>query len=236
MPRKKLDESLHQVNNDLIEMGRAVEISIDRAVMSFKTQDLKLAKSVRTYLDTVDSLEKNIEKETMRILMLQHPVAQDFRLLSTALKLITDMQRIADQAYNIAEITRQLVKSSFITDPQFLLDMAEKSKRMVSRSLDALINRDEALAQQVISDDDEVDALFVSVRNEVVKLIHADTNNGEQAIDLMMIAKYLERIADHAVNIASWVIYINTGQHPNLEDPEDLEAPDEPAPLTPSEP
>jgi phosphate transport system protein len=211
--RNTLDQGLEQINNDLIEMGTLVEISIDRAITSLKNQDLKLAKSVRKYLDKVDELEKVIESTALHILVSQQPVARDLRLISTALKLITDMQRIADQAFNIAEITRQIIKNEFITDPQFIVDMAEKSIAMVSSSLDAFINRNQELAETVIQNDDEVDALFVEVRDKIVNLIHENKNNGEQAIDLMMIAKYLERIADHAVNISSWVIFYITGEH-----------------------
>lgn len=215
--RNTLDKGLEQINNELIEMGTLVEISIDRAITALKTQDLKLSKSVKKYLDKVDEMEKNIESTALHILVSQQPVARDLRLISVALKLITDMQRIADQAYNIAEISRQLIKKTFIKNPQFIVDMSEKSVSMVTRALDAFINRDYELAKQVIADDDEVDTLFTVVRDDLINLINEDKSAGDQCIDLIMIAKYLERIADHAVNISSWVIYYITGKHSSNE-------------------
>lgn len=215
--RNRLEVAIEQINNDIIEMGTLVEISIDRAVTALKTQDVKLAKSVKKYQRRVDEMEKSIESTTLNVLVTQQPVAGDLRLISVALKIITDMQRIADQAYNIAEISVQLAQNTFIKNPQFIVDMAEKSISMVSRSLDAFVNRDQNLAEIVIESDDEVDALFVSVRNELIDLIANDKNNGEQAIDMIMIAKYLERIADHAVNISEWVIFFVTAKRRGID-------------------
>lgn len=210
--RNRLEHSIEQINNDIIEMGTLVEISIDRAITALKTQDTKLAKSVRKYQRRVDEMEKSIESTALNVLITQQPVASDLRLISVALKLITDMQRIADQAFNIAEISIQIAKNAFVKNPQFIVDMAEKSISMVSRSLDAFLNRDQDLAEIVIESDDEVDALFVAVRNELIELIAAEPKHGEQFIDMIMIAKYLERIADHAVNISEWVIFFVTAK------------------------
>lgn len=218
--RNRLDLAIEQINNDIIEMGTLVEISIDRAVTALKTQDINLAKSVKKYQRRVDEMEKAIESTALNVLVTQQPVARDLRLISTALKIITDMQRIADQAYNIAEISAHLAQNTFIKNPQFIVDMAEKSISMVSRSLDSFVNRDQDLAEIVINSDDEVDALFTAVRNELVDLIATDKNNGEQAIDMIMIAKYLERIADHAVNISDWVIFFITAKRHNASSEE----------------
>ncbi|MCL1996406.1 MAG: phosphate signaling complex protein PhoU [Defluviitaleaceae bacterium] len=213
MMRQTLIQGLGRISNDLIEMGTLVEIAIGRAITALKTQDMELARSVRTYQRKVDEMEKAIESTALYILVSQQPVARDLRLISVALKLITDMQRIADQAYNIAEISIQVAQSSFVYNPQQIVDMAEKSTAMVSRSLDSFVNKDIELAEAIIDADDEIDTLFVTVRTEIINLIAENKQNGEQAIDFMMIAKYLERIADHAVNIASWVIFYVTGEH-----------------------
>ena len=209
--RNRLELAIEQINNDIIEMGTLVEISIDRAITGLKTQDIKLAKSVKKYQRRVDEMEKSIESTALQILITQQPVASDLRLISVALKIITDMHRIADQARNIAEISTHLAQSTFVKNPQFIVDMAEKAISMVSRSLDAFLNRDQDQAMLVIESDDEVDALFVAVRNELIELISAQPQHGEQAIDMIMISKYLERIADHAVNICEWVIFLATG-------------------------
>ena len=211
MLRNRLEVAIEEINNNIIEMGTLVEISIDRAVTGLKTQDIKLAKSVKKYQRRVDEMEKSIESTALQILITQQPVASDLRLISVALKIITDMHRIADQARNIAEISTHLARSEFVKNPQFIVDMAEKAISMVSRSLDAFLNRDQDLARLVIESDDEVDALFVAVRNELIDLIATQPQHGEQAIDMVMISKYLERIADHAVNICEWVIYLATG-------------------------
>ncbi|MCL1935368.1 MAG: phosphate signaling complex protein PhoU [Defluviitaleaceae bacterium] len=211
--RKRLEFALEEINNDIIEMGTLVEISIERAMTALKNQDITLAKSVRKYQKKVDEMEKQIESSALHILVTQQPVASDLRLISVALKIITDMQRISNQAFNIAEISTQLVQNTFLKKPDLILEMAEKTVSMVSRALDAFVNRDRSMADSVEQDDDEIDKLFVKVRDEVVEMIHENKQNGEQAIDLIMIAKYLERIADHAVNISDWVVFFITSKH-----------------------
>lgn len=211
--RNTLVKGLEQINNDLIEMGTLVEIAIDRAISALKSQDIELSRTVGKYMQKVDEMEKIIESTALHILVSQQPVARDLRLISVSLKLITDMQRIADQAYNIAEISIQISQKTFIKNPELIVEMAEKTISMVSRSLDSFVNRDKNLAELVIDSDDEVDELFVAVRDDLINLIIENKSNGEQAIDLIMIAKYLERIADHAVNISGWVIFYITGEH-----------------------
>lgn len=211
--RNLLVRGLEQINNDLIEMGTLIEIAIKRAITALRTRDIKLAKSVSKYQKQVDEMEKHIERAALQILVSQQPVARDMRLVSSSLKLITDMQRIADQASNIAEITIQLAGSPYVKSPQRIVEMSEKTIDMVNNSIDAFVNRNKTLAEEVILADDEVDALFVVVRDELINLINEDKRNGEQAIDLIMIAKYLERISDHAVNICRWVIFFITGEH-----------------------
>jgi len=211
--RNSLDQGLEQLNNDLIEMGTLIEIAIDRAITALKTHDVELAMTVRQHQKKVNDMEKEIETTSLKILLSQQPVARDLRLISTALKLITDMQRIADQALNISEITLQLAGKTFIKNPDLIVTMAAKTVTMVNESINAFTNRDKDLAEKVIASDDEVDELFVAVRDDLISLINEDKRNGEQAIDFIMIAKYLERIADHAVNISEWVIFYITGEH-----------------------
>lgn len=216
--RNTLEQGLEQLNNDLIEMGTLIEIAIDRAITALKTQDKELALTVREYQKKVNDMEKIIESTSLKILLSQQPVARDLRLISTALKLITDMQRIADQALNISEITMVVSGKTFIKNPDFIVTMAAKTVTMVNKAIDSFINRDKDLAEEVISSDDEVDELFVAVRDDLINLINKDKRNGEQAIDFIMIAKYLERIADHAVNISEWVIFYITGEHTDHND------------------
>ena len=165
----------------------------------------------------MDQKEKEIESLCLRLLLQQQPVARDLRLISAALKMITDMERIGDQSADIAEIVSHLAGAPYITDLSALRRMAGAACGMVKRSVDAFVQRDLALAQAVVADDDFVDAQFCAVRRTLVELLRRDASCGEQALDLLMVAKYLERIGDHAVNIAEWVIYSITGVHKNEE-------------------
>ncbi len=219
-----LEKELESLNNSLIEMGTLIEIAIDRAITALKIQDKQLAASVAEYEHRVNAMEKSIESTAMRLLLSHQPVAKDLRLVSTALKLITDMERIADQAFDISEITIYLLDEKFIKEPDLIVEMALKTVEMVKSSLDAFVNQDEVLAKKIILQDDVVDDLFVAVRDDLVNLINEDKSNGEQAIDFIMVAKYLERIADHSVNICEWVIYYVTGHHSkNLRFEENLD-------------
>ena len=155
----------------------------------------------------------DIESLCLKLLLQQQPVARDLRLISSALKMITDMERIGDQASDIAELVIYLSKEPYIKELTHLPQMAENAIRMVSGALDAYVRKDVALAQEVMGMDDAIDALFVTVKDELIALIRDDASAGSQAIDLLMIAKYYERIGDHAQNIAEWVEYALTGRH-----------------------
>ena len=161
----------------------------------------------------VDELESAIERKSLRILLSEQPVARDLRSISTALKMITDMERICDQAADIAEIIVQFEKREYEDIPAQISQMAQKCVTMVSKSIDAFITSDLDLANAVIASDDEVDALFDSFKERLISLIQQDARKGEEAVDLLMIAKYLERIGDHATNIAEWVVFNITGKH-----------------------
>ncbi len=213
--RNRFDRELFELNGDLVKMGTLVENAIENAILALKDQDEAAFSKVAEYEDETNNLEREIESKALKILLCQQPVAKDLRLISTALKLITDMERISDQAFDISEIALHFRGKVFIKQPIHIIAMAEKAIEMVNGAVNAFVTQDEKMANDVISSDDEVDELFVTVRDELVHLIQENRDNGEQAIDFMMIAKYLERIADHAVNIAEWVIFNITGKHKN---------------------
>lgn len=211
--RSKLDASLKKLDHDLVKMGMTIEHAIGKAIVALREHDTELLKEVKEDEIRADEYEKEIESRAMRILISQQPVASDLRKVSTALKMITDMERIADQAVDITEIVQGFIDKPYIKQPDHIVQMAKEAVIMVSESIDAFVTGDLELAKAVIQKDDIVDELFTTVRGELVSLIHKNPLNGEQAVDFMMIAKYLERIADHAVNIAEWVIYNITGTH-----------------------
>jgi len=211
--RSKFDEELSQLNDMLIEMGALVEKSIRRATLAILENDKKKAKKAIATDRDIDSLEKEIEALCLRLLLRQQPVARDLRLISAALKMITDMERIGDQAADISEIAKFLIGKKYVIDLENIPKMAEATSKMVTDSIDAFVKRDLDLAQSVIEYDDVVDDLFDAVKNDVIELIQQDHANGEQAIDFIMIAKYFERIGDHATNIAEWVVFSITGRH-----------------------
>lgn len=210
--RNKFDEQLTQLNNNLIEMGGLIERSIAFATKALIEQDSEIAKRTIEFDDEIDSKEKEIETLCLKLLLQQQPVAKDLRLISSVLKMITDMERIGDQAADISEITLRLAKEQYIKKLVHIPQMATATVKMVTDSIDAFVRKDLVLAESVCKHDDIVDKLFTTVKNELIELIHDDVANGHQAIDLLMIAKYFEKIGDHAVNIAEWVIFSLTGK------------------------
>ena len=211
--RNRFDEQLHTLNHELLEMGALIERAIRSATDALVKQDVEAALQAIAADKEVDQAERDIESLCLKLLLQQQPVARDLRLISSALKMITDMERIGDQASDIAELVIYLSKEPYIKELSHLPQMAETAIRMVSSALDAYVRKDLVLAQQVMDMDDRIDALFVTVKDELIALIRNDAAAGSQAIDLMMIAKYYERIGDHAQNIAEWVEYALTGRH-----------------------
>lgn len=213
--RKLFDEQLKELNIEMIKMAGQVETAIAGAAEALIKNDITLAKQVMGGDEIVDDMEKKIEHLCLKLLLQQQPVATDLRRVSTALKMTTDLERIGDQAADIAELTLKIGKTDNVHIPQ----MAKAVIRMVTDSINAYVNSDEKLANDVMAEDDRVDELFVKIRDELIEMA-ADSREkgkqvGEQAIDLLMVAKYLERIGDHAVNIAEWVIFSVTGVHKN---------------------
>ena len=211
--RSKFEEQLKELNNMLIEMGVLVETAIALTTQALREQSTELAKKVIAYDDEIDQKEKDIEALCLKLLLRQQPIARDLRLISAALKMITDMERIGDQAADIAEITMLLKGTPFVKTLEHIPQMAQATVKMVTDSIDAYVKKDLKLAKAVIKSDDIVDDLFNLVRADLIELIRSDASNGEQAMDLQMIAKYFERIGDHAVNIAEWVVFSIAGTH-----------------------
>ncbi|MDR2487039.1 MAG: phosphate signaling complex protein PhoU [Clostridiales Family XIII bacterium] len=211
--RELFDRQLARLNNNLIEMGGLIEQAIRNATEALMSQDAVLAKEVIESEGEIDEKEKEIETMCLKLMLSQQPVASDFRQISTALKMITDMERIGDQASDIAELCILLSGQSYIKQLDQIPNMAEETIRMVTGSIDAFVRRDIALANDIIGRDDIVDGLFDIIKQDLISLVHEDANKGEQAFDLLQIAKYYERIGDHAVNIAEWVIFGHTGMH-----------------------
>ena len=211
--RNRFDEQLHTLNHELLEMGALIERAIRSATDVLVKQDVEAALQAIAADKEVNQAERDIESLCLKLLLQQQPVARDLRLISSALKMITDMERIGDQASDIAELVIYLSKEPYRKELKHLPQMAENAIRMVTGALDAYVRKDVALAQEVMAMDDAIDALFVTVKDELIALIRNDASAGSQAIDLLMIAKYYERIGDHAQNIAEWVEYALTGRH-----------------------
>jgi phosphate transport system protein len=211
--RGRFDEQLAELHNMLIEMGALIERAISKATKALVLQDADEAREVIENDAAVNEAEREIESRCLKLILMQQPVARDLGQVSTALKMITDMERIGDHAADISDICVYLSKQDYITKLDRIPQMAEAASKMVTESIDAFVKKDAELAQSVIARDDMVDALFSTVRKDLIALVHENANNGEQAFDLLQIAKYYERIGDHAVNIAEWVIFSITGVH-----------------------
>ena len=211
--RNRFDQQLEQLNNHLLEMGALIERSIENATQALIRQDVDAAKTAISADQEVDHKEREIESLCLKLLLQQQPVAKDLRLISAALKMITDMERIGDQAADISGIVIYIANEPYIKELVHLPQMGRNAIAMVKGSLDAYVNKDLELARRVMGMDDAIDNLFDIVKNELIEHIRSDASSGSQAIDLLMIAKYYERIGDHAQNIAEWVEYALTGKH-----------------------
>lgn len=210
--RNRFDRQLEQLNNELIQMGSMIEHAIEMAVSALVNQDTEKAKEAMAYDVEIDHQERDIESLCMKLLLQQQPVARDLRLISAALKMITDMERIGDQAADIADIVK--VTSLGVPDASIRLkDMAKATASMVTKCIDAYVKQDLKLAREVIDFDDIVDDLFDEVKDEILQGMRKGITTDVQSLDYLMIAKYYERIGDHATNIAEWVVYSINGHH-----------------------
>ena len=210
--RSRFDEQLALLNKELISMGALCEEAIALASRALMEGNKQLAGRVAPLDAEIDQKERTIESMCLKLLLQQQPVARDLRQISAALKMITDMERIGDQAEDIAEIV-EFLKGRSVENGDMLEDMSRAVIKMVTESVDAYVKYDIMLAAKVVADDDIVDRYFDQVKHALIEKIAQDPGDGEYALDLLMIAKYFERIADHAVNIAQWVIFSVTGVH-----------------------
>ena len=209
--RTRFDQQLGKLNVELITMGALCEEAIGLVADALTRGATVKSNEISSLEVRIDHKERDIESLCMKLLLQQQPVAGDLRVISSALKMISDMERIGDQAADIAEIARDM-KDNDLRHSVPLEDMAREAVSMVTDSVDSFVKRDQELAHQVIARDDRVDDLFIQVRAELIRMI-AEGRDGEVCLDIMMVAKYFERIGDHACNIAQWVEYALTGQY-----------------------
>lgn len=210
--RNTFDEQLALLNKELISMGGLCENAIAMSAKALIEGDMKLARQLPEMSEQIDQKEREIESMCLKLLLQQQPVARDLRTISSALKMITDMERIGDQAADIAEIIT-MANISAADDTLHIRDMSLATIKMVTDSIDAFVKKDLAIADSVIDYDDVVDEYFDKVKKKLIELFSQPETDGEYALDLLMIAKYFERIGDHAVNIAQWVKFSLTGTH-----------------------
>lgn len=209
--RNRFDEQLEQLHVELIKTGALCEDAISTAAKALIDNDRELAQRVKPIESEIDRKEREIEALCMRLLLQQQPVARDLRQISSALKMISDLERIGDQASDIAEILPYL-QGNVAESKLHIKEMAQATIKMVTDSIESFVRRDLPLARSVVEYDNVVDGLFNKVKAELIRLIAEDSKNGEFCIDLLMVAKYFERIGDHAVNVAEWVQYFLTGK------------------------
>jgi len=210
--RNRFDEQLLQLNNELMKMGALCEEAISYAVKCLTESNSKMKEYAVETEKMIDHKERDIESLCMKLLIHQQPVATDFRMITSALKMISDMERIGDQAEDIAEIA-EYVTNADLQSKVNITDMAETAVSMVMNSVDSYIRKNINIAYSVIAMDDTMDKLFIKVKNQLIDSVKKGTDNAEALIDMLMIAKYFERIGDHAENVAEWVIFSITGNH-----------------------
>ena len=210
--RNNFEKQLATLNNELTNMGKLCEIAIEKATKSLSDGNMVLAREVIQADAEIDQAEKDIERLCLKLLLQQQPVASDLCLVSAALKMITDMERIGDQASDIAEI---IISGKICDSVDFpkIVEESNQAVKMVTDSVDAYVNKDLELAGKVEADDDIVDLMFDSIKMQITDMIRTNRIEANRAVDLIMVSKYLERIADHATNIAEWVVFSITGVH-----------------------
>lgn len=205
--RSKFDEQLNTLNLEMINMGTMIEVNIQKAIDALVKSDIELAKEIMEKDVDIDQKQHDIERLCFNLLIQQQPVARDLRAITAAMKMVTDMERIGDHAADISEITVMLAEKQKTKRCDTIVKMATEASNMLIQSIDAFARKNKEVAKHVIEHDDVVDELFDKAKSELIELIQKDPERGEQELDMLMIAKYLERIGDHATNIAEWVIY-----------------------------
>ena len=219
MTRKLFEEQIAQLKDLLVKMGQLNTEAIADAVTALETQDVELAKKTKAVESKVDEKEQEIERLCLKLILKQQPVASDLLFVTSAMKMITDMERIADQAVDISELVIKMSRLPYAESLAEIPQMADRVQAMVHNATKSFVDRDGELAKAVCRADDAVDDLFETIKRKLTGIVHKnidDDDNGEQALDLLMIAKYLEKIGDHASNIDEWVIFMLTGEHKKL--------------------
>ena len=219
MVRKQFEEQLSLLKDLLVKMGELNCEAIEDAVTALETQNAELARKTKGVEQLVDEKEQQIERLCLKIILKQQPVASDLLFVTSAMKMITDMERIADQAVDISELVIKMSRLPYADAVAEIPEMADKVQDMVRNAAKSFVERDGDLAKAVCRADDAVDDLFEVIRKKLTGIVHRDIegdDNGEQALDMLMVAKYLEKIGDHASNIAEWVIFMITGEHKKL--------------------
>ena len=214
--RDYYNKQLSELEKMMCDMGQMIETAIEDAMTALLEKDQEKAKEIIQNDEKVDHQQKKIEDLCMQLLLSQQPVATDLRQISSAIKMVTDMERIGDHAADISEITLQLTQSGYPHDLTEVKKMAKETTDMLKDSLDAYIEKNAQKAVKVIHQDDVVDDYFSRIKKEIIRQINESSEGGEQEADLLMIIKYLERIGDHATNIAEWVLFYITGEHPDV--------------------
>ena len=215
--RTKFDEQLKALNNEMIQMGSMIENAIQEAVRAFFDKDTALAKQIMAQDEAVDQEQKKIENICFQLLIQRQPVARDLRTITAALKMVTDMERIGDHAADISELTVMMADDAEIMNRDDIKKMSAEAVIMLLHAIEAYVERDMDKAKEVITHDDIVDELFIKVKGELIEAIGKNPDCGEHAADMLMVNKYLERIGDHATNIAEWVIFSLNNVDPDAE-------------------
>lgn len=205
--RTKFDEQLHMLNQEMMHMGSMIEERIQKAIEALIGQDSALAKEIMDGDSEVDREQKKIENICFNLLMQQQPVARDLRVISATMKMVTDMERIGDHAADISEMTVMMSDTPYVADLEDIKKMASETVLMLIRSIEAYVEKDMLKAQSVIDHDDIVDDLFNKNKQDLIELIQKNPAVSEQAADMLMVAKYFERIGDHATNLAENIIF-----------------------------
>lgn len=213
--RLSFQHEIENLNVELIKMGALVEEAIENVIIAFKKQDHSLAKEIIKKDSEIDDMEKVIEGHCLSLILRQQPVAKDLRIVSTALKMVTDMERIGDHAADIAGIILKINADHVFEIVEHIPEMASLAKKMVKGAIEAFVKGDTELTKQIIEIDDQVDALFTKVKCEVIEILKKSNDLSDMCVDFLMIAKYFERIGDHAENICEWVEFNETGEYKN---------------------
>lgn len=208
--RDKYQEDLEKLNANILKMGKMIEIAIESTIIALMGRDIQAAVTVSENDEAIDNMEREIEGLCMKLLLQQQPVATDLRVITAALKMVTDMERIGDHASDIAELVLQIPDCKY-NKMDTITEISTQIINMIHKSIESFINRNYDMAQVVIAQDDIVDNLYHEIKTDLIQKIKK-TDDGEQILDYLLIAKYFERIGDHATNIAKWVVFAITGK------------------------